>query len=126
MNKPRYQYHMLKTGVLYLAVICDIFLKLSPSSGIATIVGVGVAGPKLTRMMMECHTLALAQVSGVRVATVLSLRGSNHTVFDSANYTVQPCSLQKSDTTSTMGGKQNSAVACVGSCYFGTVMCLTI
>ena len=56
---------------------------VSPSSGIAMIVGVGVAGPELMTRMTERRTLALARVSGVQAATVLSLRGSNHTVLDS-------------------------------------------
>ena len=88
---------------------------VSSSSGIAMIVGVGVAWPEIMMGMMECHTLALAQVSGVRAATVLSLRGSNHTLLDSCklpneifstNYTVQPCSIAKLGTTPTMGVKQ--------------------
>ena len=55
----------------------------SPSSGIATIVEVGVTRSELLTKTMERHTLALAQVTWVRAAAVLSLRGSNHTVPDS-------------------------------------------
>ena len=72
---------------------------VSPSSGIATIVEVGIAGPKLLTRIMERRSLPLARVLGVRAVTVPSLRGSNHTVLGScklynetfsANYTVQP------------------------------------
>ena len=47
------------------------------------IVEVGVAGPEVFTRMMEHRTLTLAQVTGVRAATALSLRGSNYTVPDS-------------------------------------------